>query len=476
MNFIKNDNSLIDSQYTLLDNRFISKFMPDTKAEFVSVYIFGLYLGQTQENINNIDTMKAALGLTDDDIKAAYYYWEEMGLCMVYEQPDFNVVYCPIKTTELYKKIKPSKYKTFNKDIQALLTDRMISPTEYNEYYLFLEENFFEPAALVAVAKYCVTLKGADVAYSYILAVARNLSKQGVRSEDEVNNRLNKPQPYISDLRAVLKTLGLKRNPDFSDIELYEKWISDFDFTFTLIDHVATSCKKGGMAMLDKRLSDYFRSGLASVKEIDSYESKRTANYELARKIVSRIGLYYQNQQFIVDDYLVNWLNMGFDGDTLLIIAKYCATCNLRTLADLDNTVKRFYKLGITTTASINEYIEEIIADDETIRSILDAMGLERKISRFDRQSFKHWTQELKLPLDLILYEAALSSTAYNPMAYLNRTLANLQNKGIITLEQAKASQLDLQKTEKTTSKKETQETRVYSKEELNAVFTVFDD
>lgn len=471
MPFIRNDSSLVDSQYTLIDNRFISKFIPGANSAFVTVYVFGLYLSRTGDNVNTLDTMKAALGLSEDEIKAAYYYWEEMGLCMVYEQPDFSVVYCPVRTNELYKKIKPGKYKTFNKQVQSLLTDRMITPTEYGEYYLFLEENFFEPEALVAVVKYCVSVKGTDVAYSYILAVARNLNKQGIRTESEVNNRLNKPLPFIGDLKSTLSILKIRRNPDYSDIELYEKWRSDFGFSDDIIGSVAKNSVKGGMNMLDRKLSEYYRNGLLSIKEIEDYENGKAANYELARKIVSKIGLYYPNQQFIVDDYLLNWFKMGFDGDTLLLIAKYCATCSLRTLADLDNSVKRFYKLGLTSTDAINAYIEETIAHDDEIRSVLDAMGLERRITRFDRQCFNQWTS-LGLPLDLILYEAGLSGSAYNPIAYLNKTLLSLHAKGITTLEGAKTSE---NKQVSPTKPKRPEETRDYSKEELDAVFTVFD-
>lgn len=471
MPFIKNDASLVNSQYTLIDNKFITNFIPGAEPSFVSVYVFGMYLANTSENLNTIDTMKAALNLTEADIKAAYCYWEEMGLCMVYENPEFGVVYCPVRTNELYKKIKPGKYKTFNKQVQALLTDRMITPTEYNEYYLFLEENFFEPEALVAVVKYCVSLKGPGVAYSYVLAVARNLSKQGVRTENEVNNRLNKPLPYMDDLKRTLAVLGIRRAPDFSDVELYGKWHSDFGFSPEVIEFTAKNAKKGGMGFLDKKLSDYFRSGLLSVKEISDYEEQKTANYELARKIVSNVGLYYPNQQFIVDDYLLNWFKMGFDGETLLLISKYCATCGLRTLNDVDNSVKRFYKLGLTSSDAINAYIEETIAHDEEIRAVLEASGLVRRITRFDRQCYEKWL-ELGLPADLILYEAELSGSANSPMAYLNKTLLALHAKGITTLAQAKSCQ-----PEKTTpqTKKRTEETRTYSKEELDSVFTVFD-
>ena len=478
MPFIKSDNSLINSSYTLVDNQFITRFMPDTEPFFISVYLFGLYLSQTGEGINTQDTMQTALNLSEDEIRCAYAYWEELGLCTVIDGTPFQVIYNPVRSGELYKKIKPSKYKTFNKNVQTLLCDRMITPSEFNEYYLFLEESFFEPEALVAVVKYCVAIKGANVAYSYILAVARNLNKQGVRTEDAVNARLNKPLPYLEDLRTVLRSLGLRRSPEFADKELYEKWINEYGFVFLVIDYVAKNyCKRGGMDFLDKKLSEFYRQRLFSVREIEEFNEARSRNTDLARKLVKQIGLYYQNVDFIVEDYLIKWLTMGFDEETLLNVAKYCSTCNIRTLSGLDDSINRFYNLGITTTDAINSYLEAILTVDREIKKLLEAMGIERKVNKFDRQCYRQWTEIWGLPLSLINHAATAAATAYNPMAYLNKILADYKNKGILSVEQAKAHEVLSQSTEKPEKKKSSAvtETRDYSKEELDALFTVFD-
>jgi Replication initiation and membrane attachment protein (DnaB). len=197
--------------------------MPDTEHKFISVYIFGLYLSCSADNINTIETMENALNLTEEEIHLAYNYWEELGICVVLDTTPFTVVYNNINNGEVFRKIKPNKYKTFNKGIQTQLTGRMITPSEFNEYYTFLEDSFFEPEALLAVAKYCVALKGDNVSYNYILAVARNLSKNGIRTEEAVNDRLNKPLPFINELKEVFKALKIRRQIDFSDRDLLRK-------------------------------------------------------------------------------------------------------------------------------------------------------------------------------------------------------------------------------------------------------------
>ena len=168
---------------------------------------------------------------------------------------------------------------------------------------------------------------------------------------------------------------------------------------------------------------------------------------------------------------------MGFDEETLLNVAKYCSTCNIRTLSGLDDSINRFYNLGITTTDAINSYLEAILTVDREIKKLLEAMGIERKVNKFDRQCYRQWTEIWGLPLSLINHAATAAATAYNPMAYLNKILADYKNKGILSVEQAKAHEVLSQSTEKPEKKKSSAvtETRDYSKEELDALFTVFD-
>ncbi|MEG1710432.1 MAG: DnaD domain protein [Clostridia bacterium] len=475
MAFTKCSNEIINNSYTIINNEFIRRYIPDARAEFVSVYIFGLYLASTVDGLNSIDTMKTALNMTEEDLKIAYSYWEEMGLCIVVDDP-FSVIYNPLSSGEIYKKIKPNKYKAFNKGIQSLILDRMITPSEFNEYYIFLEECFFESQALLAVVKYCVGIKGANVGYAYILAVARNLYKQGIITQEAVNARLNNPSPYLEDLKNVLKSLSLKRAPDYTDREKYEKWTNELGFEFAVINYAAKISKHGGMEKLDAILMDYYKHKLFSIKEIDLYTENRTQNIDVAKQLVRQIGLYYQNVDFIVEDYLSKWITMGFDNETLITVAKYCSTIGIRTLVGLDNAVSRFYKLGITTLNGINQYLNSLIAYDSIIKKIFLNLGIERRVNESDRQAYKQWTEVWGLTSDIIEYAASLSTTAYNPMAYLNRLLSLYKGASVHTYEEAKkfsSNSHDIALPTKNTT--DGTETREYTREELDSLFTVLD-
>ncbi|MDD4832394.1 MAG: hypothetical protein PHI78_01835, partial [Clostridia bacterium] len=115
------------SSYTVVENAFITQFMPDAPPRYTEVYLYGLLLCSRQ-NDNSLENICAALNLTPIDVKTAFTYWEELGLVSVIGADVFRVVYMPIKTSvSLLKKVKPEKYFDFNKKIQNVIIDRMIS-------------------------------------------------------------------------------------------------------------------------------------------------------------------------------------------------------------------------------------------------------------------------------------------------------------------------------------------------------------
>ena len=78
------------------------------------------------------------------------------------------------------------------------------------------------------------------------------------------------------------------------------------------------------MAKLDSCLVEYYKKGVFDAKEIEHYEQQKQSLFDLAKTINKTIGVYYQSVDAIVDEYLSNWVRLGYDGETLVAIAKYC--------------------------------------------------------------------------------------------------------------------------------------------------------
>ena len=480
MAFCTKEKQLIDSGYTCIDNKFILNYLADAPDVRSAVYLMGLTLCESSGDDNSRSTIAQKLGISEEDVMSAYYYWQELGLVHITGETPPQVIYLNVdKSTSALKKIKPGKYTKFSQEMQRIIEGRMLTVNEYNEYYMFLEDTTFEPEALLAVAKYCVELKGNNINYHYILTVARNQLTRGATTLVAVQDNLNSQQKYDDDLKLVFKALGSNRKIDHDDRELYEKWTKEFGFTLETVVAVAKKCKKGGMVTLDGRLCEYYKTGALSVVEIDNYVKEKTQLFDLARDINKCIGVYYQSLDAIVDEYVSNWVRKGFDEQTLIAIAKYCFRSGIRTLAGLASIIDKLYKNGVTTLTSLEQYLAQVSAKDENILAILKTAGLDRRVTNNDRALYRTWTEGWGMPQDVILLVAEKSAGTTSPTAYINRVLSDYKQKGIATVEQAQSyqPQQPTQTAQKTAIIGQRDiERREYTDQQLNAMFTALDD
>lgn len=480
MAFCNKEKQLIDSGYTCIDNKFILNYVADAPEKCNAVYLLGLVLCQSNGDDNACTTIAQKLGISTEDVMSAYLYWEEVGLVHITGENPPHVIYLDVNNNvNAQKKIKPGKYNKFSQEMQRIVNGRMITPTEYGEYYAFLEDTTFEPNALLAVAQYCVDLKNNQINGHYILKVARSQQAKGATTLLSVQENLNSKQKYDDDLRVIFKALNSSRSIDIDDRETYEKWTKDLGFTLDTIVSVAKKCKKGGMTALNGKLQEYYNKGALSVVEMDDYDNEKTKLYDLAKSINRCIGVYYQSLDAIVDEYVADWVRKGFDEETLIGIAKYCFRSGIRTLNGLANIVDKLYKNGVTTLSSLEQYLENMSAKDENISAILKCAGLDRRVTNNDRTLYRTWTETWNMPDDVILYVAEKSAGTTAPTAYINRVLCDYKQKGVTTVEQAKAQQP--QQSAKSAPKRAIIgqieiERREYTDQQLNALFTALDE
>ena len=163
---------------TIIDNTFINEFLPSAPENAVKVYLYGLALcSNPNRDDNSLDSMCTALSLSEEKILEAYSHWQNLGLVQIINKEPFEVKYLSVRESAGSNKLRiKSKYKEFNDQIQSILCGRMISPTEYNEYYHLIENQHFEPEALVMIIKYCTSIKSTDIGSAYILKVAKSFA------------------------------------------------------------------------------------------------------------------------------------------------------------------------------------------------------------------------------------------------------------------------------------------------------------
>lgn len=479
MAFCDKEKQLIDSGVTCVDNKFILNYMPDAPDKCVAVYLLGLTLTESGGADNSCETIARKTNLSEEEVLAAYLYWEELGLVHVTSDNPPKILYLNIRdSANTGKKIKASKYSKFNKDMQNVIEGRMLTPNELNEYYTFLENTTFQPEALVATAKYCAALKGSDINYRYVLTVARNQLAKGATTLEVVQDNLNSQQKYDEDLKLLFAVLRISRKFDHTDREFFEKWTKNFGFSTDIVIAVAKDLNRKSMEKLDAALSEYYKKGALSVAEIQQYKAEKQHYTELAISVNRALGLFYQSVDAVIDEYVIGWVGKGYDDETLLAIAKYCFRSGIRTLAGFAGVIDKLYKNGVTTLSALDSYLQNLEALDKNIKEMLEKAGIERNVTNNDRALYRTWTTLWNMPHDVICFAAEKAAGTFSPMAYLNKILAYYKQKNILTLDQAQA--------EKQAAAAETPikravigkdlQRRAYTDEQLNSLFTSLDD
>ena len=471
MAFCKFSSEYVISKETPVDNLFINEFLPYAPAECVKVYLYGLYKCTNSSSYDNtIENFAKVLNLTEEEVEDAFLYWQDEGLVQVLNTCPIEIRFMPLKNViNNTKKYKPEEFSTFNRQVQEILEGRQITPTEYDEYYYLLKTMHFQPEALLMIIKFCTQIKGVNVGYKYIVTVAKNWANEGITTTKSVEERLFTYEQAGSDLEKLLKICGAKRNATLEEREMFLKWTKELGFNYNTIEYVAKLLKptKVNFEKLDARLLKYYEMKKLSIKEIEDYEKEKSEMYTLAREINKKMGLYYENLEPVVENYVSKWLNLGHSSTSLLALADYCFKNSIRTLEGLDSTVLKLYKLGIVSMEAIEEYMQELISLDKEVKEILEKLGISRIVTNQDRTYYKTWKQDWNLSSELIALGVEMSAGKFQPLQYLNKLLSNWHTNSVKTLDEAKNFIIPEKAPEKVSKNKG----RSYKKEELDALF-----
>lgn len=474
--------------FMVIESAFINDYLPQAPDTCVKVYLYGLHLcSSPTSSLNSLENLMHTLSLTAGEVKDAFLYWQGEGLVQLLENTSTNEI--SIKYLPIHKKLGGSKkfankYADFNGKAQALISSRMIAPSEYNEYYTLLESFHFDQDALIGIIDYCVKLKGSRVGYPYIVAVARDFANNGFISTEAVQERLNSHGEVNDEVLNILKVF--KSTTKYSTIEdrtLYIKWAKEFGFAHGVIKEVAKQirAKNGNMQKLDKALTTYYNSNVMTIKEIENFNEAHDANIKLARELTRLLGTYYENLDIVIETYIIDWQRKGYDEETLKMLATYCFKRAIKTLEGMNTCINKFYKLGLISNASINQYMEEIVSADNKIQAILDNCNILRNVNSFDRDTYHTWTATWGISDEIITLVSTYAKDKSQPIQYMNKILANLYDSKITSYEEAKTHLESFgetsKKSSKTTKKSVANFTqREYDKKDLDALFDSLDN
>ena len=439
MPFISAAEGFVKKSFTDVENKFITKYLPILEPIAVKVYLYALYLCQNGHSSYTLSDLAASLEISEERAEEYFKYLEEFELVSIVSTSPFEVKI--LEAENVYgkpKKYKPEKYADFTKNVQNILSGRMISVDEYREYFYFMEDEGFDEDALVMIINYCVSLKDNAIGFNYIKKVIKSFAQDKITTAKKVDERLS---DYTSTTPALIKLfneLSIHKKPDISDDKYYKKWTSELGFEDDAIICAAKNFKVKSCDKIDLALEELYKNRKFDVKEIQDYCKNKNSLYTLAHNIAKNLGVYMQNSAPYVENYVSVWCNYGYTFYCLEKISSYCFKHGKNSFEDMNGFIVSLYDEGIITDESVNEYISTKDAQDKLLKKILETCGLTRKIVNWDRECLIRW-KSWNFSDEMLFEAAKLSEGKSNPLAYMNAILSTWKSENVFTVDKITA-------------------------------------
>lgn len=424
------------SSFTGIENQFITKYMPMADGEAVKVYLFGLYLCQNVQEEYTLAEAAKTLNCTEEKIADLFRFWEDFDLLEIVSLQPFSVRYFPADYAKgKPKRIRTEKYSEFNKAVQSLMPKRMISPSDFMKYFSVMEEYSIKPEAMLLIVRYCVDLKGENIAINYILQVAKNFAGEGVTTVEQIENKLSDYLVKSGDISAVLRAMGSSKKPEPDDYKLLKKWTDELGFELPVIIYTAGLFKKGGLNKLDEALQELYSNKKFTQNEIKEFLSRKTEIRSLTLSIAKELGVYCQVIDTYTDNFVSKWLAAGYDDSSLLQLAKYCFRRERKSFERMDELISKLVSLGVISADSIVGYMENEAREQEFAGQVLKTAGISRRVNNWDRECLRNW-RNWNFSDEMILKAAETAVGKASPIPYITSVLSSWKSRGIFAAEQ----------------------------------------
>ena len=426
-----------DNAYTIVENKFITKYLPEADGFAVKVYLYGLFLCENTETEFGVRSMAEVLKTTEEKIQEAYAFWEDYDLVEILSKEPFTVQYLPVRTAVgKPKKVRYEQYADFNKELQRKMqkVGKFISANDYIKYMRFLEENAIQPQAFLLIAEYCINKQGEAIAPAYIFNKAKKLIRGGCTTYEQVEKELSNYNAHEGDLLAIFNALSLfQRTPDETDYALYTKWTEKLGFSQAAILAAAKTRKLRSMNSLDLTLDELAEKGKTEAKEVENYLADRETLANLTFRIARKLGAKIQNPATYIDEYVEKWYTYGFEESSLLDIALFCLKTDRGDFDNMHEIVSSLFKDGVVSAEGVKAFLKEKNDELKLFTKIQAICGGLRK-SAANLSLVNTW-RAWNFSDEMILEAAKRSASGSNPIPYMNKILSDWKQKSVFTLQ-----------------------------------------
>lgn len=282
MKLEQNEASFIFSSTTLPDI-FFTEYLCEVPGDYIKIYLYLLFLSKYNKDIKLNDLSKK-LSLPLKIIQEALTYLENIEL-ITKKGNDFIVN--NIQEIELHKlyspnitlskeKIEDNAKKQSKAKIIELINSTffqgIMSPSWYNDIDLWFKKYGFDEEVMLALFRYC--FEKSALHRNYVATVAEAWYASNIKTFNELDEYFEKQENLNKLKKDISKKLGLTRKLTQYEEAYIEKWISEYNYNFDVIEIAlkkTTSKTNPNFDYLDKMISDWKDKNLINADAVKNY-------------------------------------------------------------------------------------------------------------------------------------------------------------------------------------------------------------
>ncbi|MDD3242207.1 MAG: DnaD domain protein [Eubacteriales bacterium] len=433
---------------TPVENMFIELYMGQVPGDFVKVYLYGLMLCyRGEEGAAGLADVASALDLTCEQVRAAFACWAEKGVLRVVTTDPLEVEYFNLKNTFITgSRAQPmkgdSEYEELCQELQQMFrSQRMLSHSDLLLVKDWLDTLHMEGPAVVLLVSLCLQEKGSKVSFAYLDKVMRSRAEAGDNTFEAVDGYIKRREAVNSGAGQLLRRWNIQRAPSDDEMALYRKWRQDWGFEESAIQ--AAAGEMAGSAYpnfkyLDRildtlRREDDERSGSGVARALKA----RSAQDDACLALIRALGLRSATPSSpAVRELYRRRIAQNFTPEALCAAASTLERKGRSTLEHLDALLDSYLEQGLVTLGAIEAQNARLEQEIEGVQVWLQLWGMSRAPTENELKAYRVFTQEWKLPAEVLECAARDSVSASYPLNYMSRILRTCKEKGIATAQQ----------------------------------------
>ncbi len=430
MSFGSFSKDFAENSFTSVENRFITKYLPEASGDAVRVYLFGLYLCASKEELDGESAAKL-LHIPYSALVEIYDFWEECGLVQVLSRDPIYVEYLPVSAAMgKPKPLRPEKYADFNRALFKLLqrAGKDLRPYEQQRILEFLENNPMEHEAFLLVVEYYVKKQGEKLTVAHILNAANKLVREHKYTYEQVEAEYADYRAGEQELSRILQLLGIRRRLTDDDYRLYSEWVKEVEPG--AVTACAEALKKGSMETLGQLVGELIQHGLHSEREARDYLRERESLATVVFKVAQKLGIKVQNPRPYIEEYASKWIKHGYREESLTMVAALGLRLSYG-FQEYDTLLEKLYNAGIVDPDRVKAYCSARAKQFKLLQSIQSICGVVKK-SEATLDMIAEW-RNWGFSEEMILEAAKRSANAASPLPYMNKLLSDWKQAGAFT-------------------------------------------